>query len=171
MLEEIYIPQLTKAPERTETIAFQQTIPELDTLTPVRGRLSVAHRGNYLEVSAEAETIITLTCYRCLQQYNHRLKIKASEIIWLDEEADRPDDGPLERETPLEELVESLSPYGYFDPQEWLYQQLCLEIPSRQLCDRACSGIEPTPDNAGGSQPAIDRRWAALEQLKNQLSS
>lgn len=171
MLDAIYIPQLAKAQERTETVEFEQFIKDLGTLTPVRGRLQIKHCGNYLEVSTRAETIVTLTCYRCLQQYNHRLKIEAAEIIWLDETADLLDDGPIERETSLEELVETLSPTGYFEPEEWLYEQLCLEIPSRQLCDRACEGIEVTPATAIGSQSLSDRRWAALEQLKKQLPS
>lgn len=171
MMKPINIPQLTKAPEQTEAIEFQDFIEELETLTPIRGRLQVTHHGNYLEVKARAETIITLTCHRCLQQYNHRLILNASEIIWIDEAANQPDEGPLERETALEDLVETLSPNGYFYPNEWMYEQLCLEIPSRQLCDSACEGIELTPSSPGGAQPLADRRWAALEQLKKQLPS
>lgn len=74
-MEAIYIPQLLKAREQTQTIEVDEFLPDLETLTPVRGRISVQHRGNYLEVSAQAETIITLNCHRCLQQYNHRLKL------------------------------------------------------------------------------------------------
>ncbi len=171
MLEAIYIPRLAKAHEQTQTVEFQQFIQDLETLTPVRGRLQVRHGGNYLEVSAQAETIVTLTCYRCLQQYNHRLKIEPTEIICLDEAGNGPDEGPLEREIALEELVETLSAQGNFDPEAWLYEQICLEIPSRQLCDSDCTGIEFSPGK-GSPLSAGDRRWAAaLEQLKKQLPS
>ena len=166
-MEAIYIPHLTKAPEQTEVIQVQEFLPGLETLTPVRGRIRVTHRGNYLEVSAQAEAIITLTCHRCLQQYNHRLAIDTSEMIWLDEAASLPYDGPLEREVELEDLVETLPPQGYFYPNEWLYEQMCLEIPQRQLCGEQCAGIQTATQER--EEKPVDRRWASLEALKKQL--
>lgn len=166
-MDTIYIPRLLATPDQTEKLEFREYVPGLETLTPVQGCLQVRHKGNYLEVSGEAEVIVTLTCDRCLKQFNQRLRVKTSEIIWLqDPEAE---DLPLEREVALEDLVEVLPPNGYFDPSEWLYQQLCLEIPPQKLCDRNCSGIsatEPSPP----SDPPADRRWAGLEALKNQLN-
>jgi uncharacterized protein len=165
-MEAIHIPWLLKLPEQTEVIQVNEFLADLETLTPLRGRLQVTHQGNYLEVSVQAETIITLTCDRCLQQYNHRLTLEASELVWLDESADQPDYGPLERETTLEDLVETLPPQGDFQPTAWLYEQLCLAIPPRKLCDQQCPGIQIT-DNASASP--TDRRWDALEALKRQL--
>lgn len=167
-MEEIYVPQLTKAPQQTAVIPVEEFLPDLETLTPVRGRIQVKHCGNYLEVVGKAETIITLTCHRCLQQYNHRLALETSEIIWLDA-APPADTLPLEREVTLEDLVEMLPPQGYFDPGEWLYQQLCLAIPQRQLCDLQCPGIEA--DTINNSEQLVDKRWAALQSLKKQLRS
>jgi uncharacterized protein len=165
-MEAIHIPWLLKLPEQTNEIQVNELIAGLETLTPVRGRLKVRHQGNYLEVSAQAETIITLTCHRCLQQYNHRLKLDASELVWLDDSANQPDDGPLERETALEDLVEMLPPQGYFQPDTWLYEQLCLAIPPRQLCDQQCPGIDVMDTE---STSPTDRRWEVLEALKRQL--
>lgn len=165
-MEAIYIPGLLKRREQTEDIQVNEFLPDLETLTPIRGQIKVTHRGNYLDVVVQAETIITLTCHRCLQQYNHRLTVNTSEIIWLDESAEEPDEGPLERETALEDLVESLSPQGYFAPDTWLYEQLCLAIPPRQLCDQQCPGV-PIEENKNGA--ATDRRWDALEALKRQF--
>ena len=167
-MDAIYIPHLTKLKEQTEVIQVQDFLPGLTTLTPIRGKLRIQLRGNFLEVSVKAETIITLTCHRCLQQYNHRLVVDTSEIIWLDETATKLDDAPLEREVALEDLVESLPPLGYFHPSEWLYEQLCLEIPQRQLCDAECAGIQSN-DAGNVIEPKIDRRWASLEMLKKQL--
>ncbi|KOR37778.1 MULTISPECIES: YceD family protein [Planktothricoides] len=165
-MEPIYIPQLTTAPERTEEIQFEEFFSEFETLTPVKGTLVVKHQGNYLEVFAQAETIVTLTCNRCLQQYNHRLTVDTSELIWLDEAADQPDTGPLERETALEDLVETLSPHGYFECTEWVYEQLCLALPPRQLCDANCLGIQTDSYLPPTAPPAIDHRWASLAELK-----
>lgn len=168
-MEPIYIPQLTKAPEKKEVIQIEEFLPTLETLTPVRGCLTVKHCGNYLEVSVQAETIVTLTCHRCLQQYNHRLSIDTSEMIWLDESASQPERGPVEKETALEDLVETLPPQGYFAPDVWLYEQLCLALPLRQLCDRNCPGISSTSDST--LEVSSDGRWNALERLKQQLSN
>lgn len=166
-MDAIYIPQLTQAPERTEEIPVNEFLPGLETLTPVRGRISVQHNGNYLEVSSQAEAIITCTCNRCLQNYNHRLSLDTKEIIWLDDALKDSDDLPLEREIALEDLVETLPPQGYFYPTEWLYEQMCLAIPQRQLCNRKCPGIQPSATSI--SEQPIDNRWAGLEALKKQL--
>lgn len=169
-MQAIYIPQLTRAPEQTETIQVRDYLLDLATLTPVQGVMKVTHRGNYLEVAARAEAIMTLTCDRCLQQYNQRITVGTSELIWLQEEPEQFEEEDLEREVALEDLVESLNPQGYFKPDEWLYEQFCLAMPQRQLCDSACQGIL-VGDIQSGSKPAIDRRWASLEHLKDHLSN
>jgi len=165
----IYIPQLLHLPDQTERIAVKKHLLDLETLTPVQGFVEVSHRGNYLEVKGQAETIITLPCDRCLQQFNHRLAVQASELIWLEEPIDEALLEP-EREVPLEELVETVSPQGYFDPETWLYEQLCLEIPQRKLCDANCPGIELS-DELPEAESKVDHRWASLELLKRQLSN
>jgi uncharacterized protein len=170
-MEPIYIPQVANRRDKTLEIVIDRFVEDLATLTPVRGKITVRHQGNYLDVGAEVETIVTLTCDRCLQQYNHKLNLQTNEIIWLDPAAAEPYRGPLEQETAVEDLVESLPPDGHFQPDTWLYEQLCLAIPQRQICDRACEGIA-TQEPLVNAEPEItlDRRWGALEILKNQLN-
>jgi len=169
-LQPIYVPQLLRAPERCYTLEVDDYWDDLATLMPVRGRLTVAHKTTYLDVSATAEAIVTLTCDRCLQQYNHRLKIDVNELIWLDNAVD--DDPDLEKENTVDELVETLSPQGHFDPSTWLYEQLCLGLPLRQLCDAGCTGIQhPSTTPPEEREPEIDHRWASLQALKSQLES
>lgn len=163
-MQPIYIPHLETAPDKTWVIEVDQHLAGLESLTPVKGQLRIQHRGNFLEVSAVAETIVTLVCHRCLQNYNHRLQLNTSEFIWLQEPA--PEAFGVEREVELEELVETLPPQGHFDPGVWLYEQLCLALPQRQLCDQACPGIEST---TRAPEPSPDHRWAALAALKQQL--
>jgi uncharacterized protein len=165
-MESIYVPHIAKAPEQTWKIVIQDYLADLETLTPVQGTLQARHGGNFLEVKAKAEAIITLTCDRCLQQYNHRVIVNTSEIIWL-QEPEVLDEPMLEREVALDDLVESLSPQGHFQPEAWLYEQFCLSLPQRQLCDRQCQGIAfENPDVP--AQP-IDNRWASLQSFKDQL--
>jgi uncharacterized protein len=169
-MEAIYIPRLVQAPERSTTIEFKEILPNLPTLTPVQGVLKVTHQGNYLEISAQAETIVTLMCHRCLQQFNHRLSVSVSEMLWLTEKEkeEQVEELPLDRDLSMDDLIETLPPNGYFEPSVWLYEQLCLEIPQRQICSQDCEGIEVKTSD---SKPAIDQRWASLESLKGQLPS
>lgn len=166
-MEAIYIPHLLKAPKQTQVVEVEEFLPSLETLTPVRGHVRVTHKGTYLEVDGKAEAIATLTCHRCLQQYNRRLVVNTSELIWLDPGANQPYTGPSEQEIDLHDLVETLAPDGNFDPGEWLYEQMCLAIPQRQLCDRKCKGIQIS--QTSNSETTLDQRWAALEVLKGQF--
>ncbi|ANV83737.1 metal-binding protein [Picosynechococcus sp. PCC 7003] len=166
-MDRIFIPRLLKAPQQQEQFAFAETLADLETLTPVRGEMAIAHRQTYLEVIAQAETIVTLTCDRCLQHYNTRLTVDRTELIWLQNNPG--EDLPAEREVSLEDLDESLDPHGYFEPETWLYEQFCLEMPLRKVCDpQRCPGAETSQDDG---TPQIDARWAKLADLKQQLSS
>lgn len=165
MIKAIYIPQLLQQKVPKVEIKIDETIADLNSLTPVKGVMVVKHGGTYLEVAAKAETIVTLTCDRCLGQYNHRLKIDTSEIIWLES----PIDDLLyaqEREIHLEDLSEKLAPDDYFYPTDWLYQQLCLALPLRRLCEGDCQG---TPAQSQ-SEHHIDQRWSGLAALRAQLN-
>ena len=166
-MEAIYIPQLLKAPERKREIILDDPIAGLDTLTPVRGSLVVRHGGNFLEVSVNAETIVTLTCDRCLQNYNHRLAIETSELIWLEAIDSDLNSLPLEREVSLEDLSETLPPNGHFDTEQWLYEQFSLAVPLRKLCGADCRGAVTATSE---TEPQVDNRWASLASLKEQLS-
>lgn len=165
-MQAIYIPHLLKATDRTRSLQFETTFQNLETLTPVRAEVSVRHGTTFLEVQGVASTIVTLTCDRCLQQYNHRVAVDAREIIWLDEAAAQ--DLPLEQEVSAEELVESLSPHGYFEPETWIYEQVCLQLPQRQICDASCQGLKV--EESQPTRPVVDERWSALEALKQQFT-
>ncbi len=161
----IHIPQILNAANKTLAIDVAEHLPQLDTLTPVKGELTVAHRGTFLEVSAQAGAIMTLECDRCLQSYNTRIQVNTSEILWLEDTVE--EDDVLEKEVELEDLVESLPPNGHFKPDEWLYEQMCLAIPQKQICNADCQGIEIT---SNPPVQEVDHRWAALSTLKQQLS-
>ncbi|MEO1522583.1 MAG: DUF177 domain-containing protein, partial [Cyanobacteria bacterium J06633_2] len=152
----------------TETLQVHQGILDFQTLTPVQGSLRVTHCGKYLDVAASVETIATLTCDRCLQNYNHRLKVDESEFIWLDQSPTL-DEDVIDDEVIADDLVETLSSTGYFDPETWLYEYLCLSLPQQKLCDQNCSGIHIHHANSSAPMASIDNRWGALATLKAQL--
>ena len=166
-MEALYIPQLLKAPKQTREIILDEPISGLETLTPIRGILIIRHGGNFLEISVKAETIVTLICDRCLQNYNYRIAIDTLELIWL--EAVDPDLArfSLEREVSLEDLSETLPPTGYFESEQWLYEQFSLAMPLRRLCGENCQGAAKTTSD---NEHYVDSRWASLASLKEQLS-
>jgi uncharacterized protein len=166
-MEKIFIPQLAKTVNATETIQFKEFIEGLDTLTPAQGVIEVKHLGSVLGVKVDAWAIVTLTCDRTLQQFNHRLYVNTSELIWLENQVVN-DKLPKEQEIDIEDLVESLPPNGYFDPAEWLYQQFCLAIPFQKIAPDAPEFTELAEALNGDidSSSLSDRRWSALNSLK-----
>ena len=161
-MENLYIPQIAKAIEATETLEFKEFIEELETLTPVQGVITVRHLGSFIEVTAKASTIINLTCDRTLVQFNYRLAVDNSEMILLSEPLPE-GDYPKEREVETVDLVESLSPTGYFNPTAWLYEQLILAIPYPKIAPDA---PPIAVANVQKSEATVDKRWAALDSLK-----
>jgi uncharacterized protein len=170
MVSPISIPQLLHRPGGCEAVEFKVLLPDLKTLTPVQASVQVTHKDSFLEVVGEAETIVTLVCDRCLAQYNHRLSFETTELLWFSEGSDESKaEIPFEEDLELDEMVETISKNGFFDPSEWVYEQLCLEMPYKNICGETCEGIpQVSPENA---QPEGDRRWAILESLKGQLPS
>lgn len=167
-MQAIYIPHLLQRPQQTETHLLDEFIAGLETLTPLRGTLSVRHGGTFLEVKLNAETIVTLLCDRCIQHYNHRLPLDTTELIWLSQEEDESEILGKEREIAWEDLTESLPPEGHFDADEWLFEQVSLALPLRKLCGKNCQPPD-LPNSDRDPQP--DSRWATLASLKNQLPS
>jgi uncharacterized protein len=121
-----------------------------------------------LEVTSQVETITTLTCDRCLQHYNHRLEIDTSELIWLESEPQKIDYLATEREISWEDLSETLPHNGHFEPEVWLFEQLSLALPLRQVCGDNCPGAAKTSVE---EQSSVDSRWASLAALKTELEA
>jgi uncharacterized protein len=144
-------------------------LPDLASLTAVRGSMRAVHRGNLLEVEGQASTIVTLCCDRCLQHFNQTLEVETRELIWLGEAARQGDlEGVLadpeaaSLDLGADSLTESLDPGGDFDPAHWLFEQLSLRLPLVNRCGEDCPG----PASWGGDDDATDPRWAALARLR-----
>lgn len=150
-----------------------QPLRDLESLTPVRGELTAVHRGNILELSGEASTIITLCCDRCLQHFNHPLSFRHQEVVWLGDqarsqgiEADVVMEGGSEvLELDPDGLSESLDPSSDFDPEHWIFEQLSLQLPLVNRCGNECPG--PNLEAAEAAAEPIDPRWAALKKLQS----
>jgi uncharacterized protein len=165
VMQSIYIPHLLRQPGSTQTIAVDQAIANFASLTPVRGQVSVRHGGTFLEVKAQAETIVTLSCDRCAQGYNQKLCLDTKELLWLERELEEAK--ATERELTWDDLSEALPPDGHFDVETWLYEQLNLALPLKNLCGKDCQA--PMVEQIQEADSDLDQRWAALANLKKQL--
>jgi len=165
-MHSIYIPHLLRQPQATQIVYLDGPIPELETLMPVKGEVRIRHGGTFLEVWVRAETIVNLVCDRCTQSYNYRLELATTELIWLESEPEAPI--LAERELHWEDLSEHLPPEGHFELDTWLYEQFTLALPMQRLCGKSCQSPRPTSLSVDLS---TDRRWSALEILKQQLGS
>ena len=143
-------------------------LDQLPSLTPVRGDLHAEHRGNVLMVEGDLYTTVTLCCDRCLGQFNHELRCTSAELIWLGQAPPTEDDLQNSEDiSAVEGLVEYLDPRGNFDPQQWVFEQLNLQLPLVNRCGEHCPGpcIHPERGVRESAEP-IDPRWAALRGLQ-----
>ena len=148
-------------------------LDELRSLTPVRGHVSAEHRGNVLAVEGSLNTIVTLCCDRCLNQFNQKLSCTPSELIWLGDEQPTTDELELSGEVAeMEGLVDVLDPRGQFDPQQWAFEQLNLLLPVVNHCGDHCPGppgLQQQPVIPDTKTMVLDPRWQALQQLRQQI--
>ena len=161
-----------KALATTRRWLVDTPIEALPSLTPVRGEIIAEHKGNVLAVMGRLSTIVTLTCDRCLNQFNRQLSCSPSELIWLGETA--PSESECQESeaiAAMEGLVECLDPRGSFDPQQWAFEQLNLQLPVVNHCGEHCEGppYQAEATASGPSHPTVsDPRWNALRQLQSE---
>ncbi|MFN9659020.1 MAG: YceD family protein [Cyanobacteriota bacterium] len=157
VLRPVSIPEL-RSLEQGKHWQVDQLIPDIESLTPVRGVLQLVHHGTALEVSAEVETILTLCCARCLQQFNQVLRADVRELIDFRGAPSTADS----RADPLGDVLDDrLDPQGRFDPERWLFEQLSLRLPLVNRCGDDCPG----PVRWSSASTTTDPRWSALKAL------
>ncbi len=151
---------------------FEGQLDELPSLTPVRGSIQAEHRGNILEVSGSAQTIVCLCCDRCLKQFNRQLSTGANELIWLgdSEAAEAMAEEGLDASS-VDGLVECLDPRGSFEPERWVFERLSLKMPAVSFCGDGCQGMPQLSDQDPPTsvKRSADPRWEALLSLRSDL--
>ena len=169
-LEPVALQEL-RALAALRTWLVEGQLDALKTLTPVRGELTAEHRGNVLAVDGDLTTIITLTCDRCLGQFNQQLRCRPSELIWLGRRHPPMNNPGFEDVSAMEGLMECLDPRGRFDPEQWVFEQLNLQLPVVNNCGSDCPG-PPLPttvsDDASSDSAPVDPRWQALRSLQHE---
>ena len=163
-LRPLPIPELRALPEGKHW-QVDQPIADLSSLTPVRGDLRIVHHGTAIEVSATVDTIVTLTCARCLHDFNAPIHADVRELLEFSGEPSRHPEGSAE--ALADDQDERIDPRGNFDPERWLFEHLSLRLPLVNRCGDDCPG----PPCWSSSPTEADPRWAALRSLSPQSSS
>jgi len=137
-----------------------QPIAGLDTKGPVRGTVSARPDGPLLRVEADLRASVSLRCDRCLQTYAQPLRALVKERLAVGGSAQELAEA---LDFDAEGFSEQLDPDGCFDPQQWVYEQLSLQLPLVNRCGPDCPG----PASWGTAEPQTDPRWAALRSLQS----
>ena len=145
----------------------------MPSLTPVRGTLKAEHLGNLLQVEGSVQTIVCLSCDRCLGHFNQQLNDDSRELIWL---GDEPSDEHLSEAgldpTSPDGLMECLNPRGDFEPERWVFEQLSLQMSVVNRCGEHCPGLPQKVSNPTAQttvDKAPDPRWQALKDLQTSM--
>lgn len=162
-------------PQARLNLSFREEIDGLSAVKPVLGELTVTATSMGMRLTGTVQTLLKLTCHRCLKPFFLNLSIPVDEAF-VEPGIDELDSMPRERELLSRDFVESLSEDGVLDITDIVYQAVTLATPVSCLCGDSCPG-PAFPDGeaqsgslAGGKETQdrgarIDPRWKNLKTL------
>lgn len=171
----ISIDELRNLPNPRLNISFREEIEELQTVKPVLGELVVSASSLGMRLTGTVQTLLKLTCHRCLRPYFLNLSIPIEEDF-VEAGIEDDEDVPRDRELLAGDFHEALSEDGILDITDVVYQAVTLATPVSCLCGESCPG-PAFPDGeaesgslAGGKKAPeehkkIDPRWKNLKTL------
>tara|TARA_B100000700_G_C14736173_1_gene710776 strand:+ start:44 stop:577 length:534 start_codon:yes stop_codon:yes gene_type:complete len=153
---------------------FEIYLDKLPSISPIEGTIKVEIIESLLNVKGEIEAKIKLNCDRCMDEYIEILKCKTSEKIMVNKDLEDLDS--LNSSHSYNDLVDFIDPEGEFDPNNWVFEQLSLQIPILKICGKDCRGplirkekgdFNQNP-NQSNLQTKLDPRWSPLKKLLKQ---
>lgn len=130
-----------------------------------------------MRLSGTIQTLLKLTCDRCLQPYFLSLNIPLEErFLEPPQEEELSQSSPKEQELTADDFIEYLSEDGTLDITDLVYQAVTLATPDICLCGEDCPGpafpatdgesSSLAPNNQSQSGPdRVDPRWKNLKSL------
>lgn len=159
-LRRVFLPELAKL--RHGKCRHLHCRPSgLDTTAPVRETLKVRHGRTVPIAEGVMGTWIHLQCDRCLRSSTHHLHRTSQEVLWLLQPSPAHHHNPSPQGGSSLEVTDA---HGPFDPEQWLYGQLCLALPRRTICSEADPAIHRTSTDVTSQAP----RWQVLTTLNGQ---
>lgn len=157
-------------------MSFKESIDDLNAVKPVLGELTASASSTGIRVTGSVQTLLKLTCHRCLRPYFLSLNIPVEEFIVENGSKEEPERSPREKELTADDFVEVLSEDGILDITDLVYQAVTLATPVSCFCGEDCPGPAfPDSKTKSGSLAAskekdsqedrIDPRWKNLKTL------
>lgn len=164
----VSIDDLEGQPQQRLLYSFKESLEGLDAVKPVVGDLTLSLGPWGVRVSGRVQTLLKLTCDRCLRPYFQSLNVEIDErLVYKSKDAQV----PRERELSRDDFVEPIPEDGVLDISDIVYQAVTLAAPTYCLCGAECPG-PPTAEESGKSlgqdkpeRPAEDPRWKNLKTL------
>jgi uncharacterized protein len=155
-------------PKEGLDLDIEESIDTDAVRSPVSARLRIDKAGSEIMVNGDLWAEISLTCSRCLKEFNGNLTVPVNVVYHPVEE--------LKDETHLNEVKSEDLDLDFYSGEEidllgLMKEQIELNLPMKPLCDEACKGICPkcgTDLNVKSctcSVKDIDPRFESLKKL------
>jgi uncharacterized protein len=142
------------------------------TFTPgeeVAWMLELRRIAGGVEIAGSINGVVTLSCYRCLEDFDFLLSLRVREhALWLSEE---------EFEDQEEAGLDYVVADGILDLEPVIRDSICLAFPVKRVCGESCRGLcarcgaNLNLEPCGCDTAAVDSRLKPLEELKKRLES
>jgi len=140
-------------------------------LAPLKTSLRAVHVRDMVEVEGQVETVIRLSCSRCLESYDTSL-VAPFALTYTRELPEVEAESDEEVEISAEEMGLILFEGEEIDLREALQEQVLMALPFRPLCREECKGLCPqcganlNDGDCGCGQPDFNIKFAALKNFK-----
>ncbi len=129
--------------------------------TRADGDLRMTRTDGSILVDGRIRVAVEEVCGRCLEPFPQPLDVRLHEEFWPDY------DPVLQQRVEVPEGREGFPiELGLLDLQEALRQHVEMARPMQPICRSDCPGADGGTEPAEAAAPAVDHRWAALEQLR-----
>jgi uncharacterized metal-binding protein YceD (DUF177 family) len=129
------------------------------------GKVEFKLRNNFILVSGEFETPLSLICDRCSTEYAINLKFDIDEAIEIND-----DPFPVEDlEFTAETIHERIPSTELIDIEDYIRQYIILNLPTKKLCSETCVNDKIDNLNPKEELKAVDPRWGKLISYKDKI--
>lgn len=144
---------------------------ECEFLAPLKTSLRAIHVRDMVEVEGRVETVIGLSCSRCLESYEASL-VAPFALSYTRELPEIGSESDEEVEISAEEMGLILFEGEEIDLREAIQEQILMALPLRPLCRDDCKGLclqcgaNLNQGDCGCGRPDFNIKFAALKNFK-----
>lgn len=173
----ISIDELLTLPSGRLDFDFKETFDNLEAIKPVVGNLTITGTSTGIRVAGNVQTLLKLSCHRCLNPYFLSLSVPIDEKFVVESvQGFSSRTVQRERELSAGDFVEYLPEDGILDIDDVVYQAVTLATPTTCLCGESCPGPQlahqgqksaalADDQKESQSDKPIDPRWRNLKTL------